>query len=231
MDNTQIEQLKNFRILCVEDEAGIRRRLVRTLEYYFDEVIEAADGEEGLDRFYETRPDLILTDIEMPRSSGVEMVRLIREIDRHVPIVMVTAYSNEEYLLELINLNISHYILKPVNATNLLEGLLHALEERLIHRIDLANDLYYDLRRGELLYRDRPIPLRRRDRRFLLLLHRHHPAITTYDQIADHLWDDKPMSRGALKTFIKELRSRLPVDIIENVPREGYRLRELEIRN
>ena len=226
MNNAQIEQLKNFRILCVEDEAGIRRRLVRTLEYYFDEVLEAANGEEGLDRFYETRPDLILTDIEMPHSSGVEMVRLIRQIDRHVPIVMVTAYSNEEYLLELINLNISHYILKPVNATNLLEGILHALEERLIERIALADDLHYDLRRGELLWHGDIVPLRQRDRRLLLLLHRHHPTVTPYDQIADHLWRDKPMSRGALKTFIKEFRARLPIDIIENIPREGYRLRE-----
>ena len=226
MDESLLKQLQNFTILCVEDEEGIRRRLVATLRYYFGRVIEAADGEEGLDRFYETHPDIVLSDIEMPLENGIAMVREIRKLDRRVPIVMVTAYSNEEYLLDLINLNISHYILKPVNAHNLLEGILKALDDRLNRYIDLGQGIRYDTERQECLYHDTPLSLRKRDKEFLLLLHRHAPAVTPYDHIAETLWQDRPMTKGALNTFIKELRNCLPHNIIENVPLEGYRLKK-----
>jgi DNA-binding response OmpR family regulator len=220
-----LAQLKHFTALYVEDEAGIRTRIASTLRYYFGTVLEASDGEEGLDLYYEQRPDIVLSDIEMPHESGIAMVKAIREIDRDIPIVMVTAYSNEEYLLELINLNISHYILKPVNSTNLLEGIHKALGKRLVDRLVLAGELFFDLHRGELIYRDTIIPLRKRDKQFLRLLHRNAHHVTTYSQIEEHLWIDKPMTKGALKTFIKELRATLPIDIIENIPLEGYRLK------
>jgi len=225
VDNQKLGQLKSFKILYVEDEAGIRKRVVSTLRYYFGEVWEAENGEEGLDSYYTHRPDIILSDIEMPQANGVEMVKQIREIDRDIPIVMVTAYSNEEYLLELINLNISHYILKPVNSTNLLEGIQKALGDRLLSRLEFTESLYFDMHRGELIYGEEIIPLRKRDKLFLQLLHTHSDSVTTYAQIEERLWVDRAMSMGALKTFVKELRASLPVDIVENVPLEGYRLK------
>ena len=225
MNHDKLSLLKNFTILYVEDEAGIRKRVVSTLRYYFGNVLEAADGEEGLDIYYTHRPDIILSDIEMPKESGIEMVKQIRQIDAEVPIIMVTAYSNEEYLLELINLNISHYILKPVNSSNLLEGIQKALGDRLISRLEFAKNLYFDMPRGELIYHEEIIPLRKRDKLFLQLLHTHADRVTTYAQIEERLWVERSMSMGALKTFVKELRASLPMDIVENVPLEGYRLK------
>ena len=221
-----LRQLKQMTILCVEDEVGIRRHLVNTLRYYFGEVIEASNGQEGLDRFYESTPDIVLSDIEMPVEGGVEMVKKIRQMHRQVPIVMVTAYSNEEYLLELINLNISHYILKPVNSGNLLEGIVKALEGRLERIAVLGEGLTFDRENQILLHHETPVSLRKRDKEFLLLLYENGRRVTTYDQIAEVLWRDREMSMGALKTFVKELRNRLPEDVIENVPLEGYRIKE-----
>ncbi len=226
MDNSTLKQLKNFKILCVEDEYGIRKRLVNTLGYYFGEVIEASNSEEGLDRFYEKKPDIILSDIEMPDENGIEMVRKIREINIDVPIVMVTAYSNEEYLLRLINLNINYYILKPVNSENLLGGILKALGKRLKRNLDFGFGLHFDTYKREMLYHDKELPLRKREKDFLVLLHEHNGGITTYDKIEERLWQGRRMSKGALKTFVKELRSKLPADIIENIPLEGYRLKK-----
>jgi len=228
MDDGTIAQLKRLKILCVEDEAGIRKHLVSTLRYYFGEVIEAANGEEGLDRFYESQPDIVLSDIEMPEENGVEMVKKIREINPKVPIVMVTAYSNEEYLLELINLQISYYILKPVNSNNLLEGIMKALEGMLDRSLKFAEGLYFDRGRGTLFYHGETVTLRKRDKQFLLLLYDNKQSVTTYEEIDAVIWADKSMSMGALKTFVKELRARLPIDIIENIPLEGYRLHSEE---
>jgi len=225
MDNQKLVQLKNFKILYVEDELGIRKRVVSTLRYYFGEVLEASNGEEGLDRYYSYRPDIVLSDIEMPQSSGIEMVKQIREIDHDTPVIMLTAYSNEEYLLELINLNISHYILKPVNSHKLLEGIEKALGDRLRERLVFTKALYFDMSRGEFFYHEESVSLRKRDKLFLQLLHSNGNKVTTYAEIEAHLWGERTMSMGALKTFVKELRASLPVDIVENVPLEGYRLK------
>jgi DNA-binding response OmpR family regulator len=78
----------------------------------------------------------------------------------------------------------------------------------------------------ELIYKKEVVILRKREKDFLLLLHKNKNMITTYSQIEEELWRDKSMSMSALKTFIKELRHRLPLDIILNIQQEGYKLIE-----
>lgn len=219
-----IKQFQNYTVLCVEDEDGIRKRLVNTLKYYFKEVYEANNGEDGFDLYQEYKPSLIISDIEMPNQNGISMIEQIRQKDLDTIVIMITAYSNEEYLLELINLNINQYILKPVNSDSLLSGIIKAFGNRLNEEIEFCDGLYFDKTQMELLYKNELVSLRKRDKEFLLLLHRNRNGVVTYDLIEEYLWRDKSMSLSALKTFIKEFRQRIPVDIITNVPQIGYKL-------
>jgi two-component system, OmpR family, response regulator VanR len=218
------EQLKNYTVLCVEDEDGIRKRLVNTLKYYFAEVFEASNGEEGYESYYENKPTIIISDIEMPQRNGIQMVSDIRKDDLSTIIIMLTAYSSEEYLLNLINLNINHYILKPVTSENLLNGIIKAFGNKLEKKIKFAEDIYFNMNHRELYYKNEIVNLRKRDKDFLLLLHENRNRVLTYEMIEEYIWKDKSMSMSALKTFIKELRQRLPVDLIANVSQEGYKL-------
>lgn len=220
-----IEQLKNYTILCVEDEDGIRKRLVNTLKYYFSEVYEAANGEEGYYLYYEKKPNIIISDIEMPEKNGIQMVEEIRKNDLTTIVIMLTAYSSEEYLLNLINLNINHYILKPVVSDNLLSGVIKALGNKLKKKVVFSEELYFDMQKRELYYKNEKVLLRKRDKNFLLLLHENKNRVLTYSMIEEYIWKDKSMSMSALKTFIKELRQRLPIELIENIPQEGYKLK------
>lgn len=219
-----VEQLKNYTVLCVEDEDGIRKRLVNTLKYYFAEVFEASNGEEGYELYYENKPTIIISDIEMPQRNGIQMVSDIRKDDLSTIIIMLTAYSSEEYLLNLINLNINHYILKPVTSENLLNGIIKAFGNRLEKKIKFTEDIYFNMNHRELYYKNEIVNLRKRDKDFLLLLHENRNRVLTYEMIEEYIWKDKSMSMSALKTFIKELRQRLPVDLIANVSQEGYKL-------
>ena len=137
---------------------------------------------------------------------------------------MLTAYSSEEYLLSLINLNINHYILKPVVSESLLNGIIKAFGDRLENKIKFTDDIYFNMKKRELYCKDEIIILRKRDKDFLLLLHENRNRVLTYSLIEEYIWKDKSMSMSALKTFIKELRQRLPIDLIINVPQEGYKL-------
>ncbi|RXJ84175.1 response regulator transcription factor [Arcobacter cloacae] len=221
-----IEELKNISILCVEDEFGIRQTIVNTLKYYFKDVYEASDGTEGFELYEYYKPKIIITDIEMRNGNGVELVKKIRENDFETMIIMLTAYSTEEYLMDLINLNINHYILKPLN----LKKLSQALEKYLLKSsksIVLADELFLDLQKRELIYKNSEIiPLRKREKDFLHLLYEKRDAILKYEEIEFELWNDKEMTTHALKSFIKELRSKLPINVIKNIPQEGYTLQK-----
>ncbi|MEA1914760.1 MAG: response regulator [Campylobacterota bacterium] len=227
MDDLELKQLKNYTILCVEDEDVIRKSVINTLKYYFKEVYEAANGVEGLEMYHEYKPDLILSDIEMPNKNGIQMVQDIRQEDEYTIIIMLTAYSSKEYLFQLINLHINHYILKPINSDNLLNGLLEGLQNRLEKKVQFTADLFFDMKQRELLYQDSIINLRKREKDFLLLLHNNQNTLTNYAQIEQEIWKDKSMSMSALKTFVKELRQKLPVDLILNVQQEGYKLQTI----
>ncbi len=224
MDEILLEDLKNIPILCVEDEDGIRKTIVDTLKYYFDEVYEASDGNEAFEIYLEYKPKIILSDIQMKNCDGIEFVKKIRENDMSTTIIMLTAYSNEEYLVDLINLNINHFILKPLNLKKLNTALLKYLKKS--HKpIMLCENLALDLNKRELLYKDEePIVLRKREKEFLELLYQRNGSILSYTDIEEELWTDKEMTTHALKSFIKELRAKLPINIIKNIPQEGYAL-------
>ncbi|WP_321314773.1 response regulator [Halarcobacter sp.] len=223
MEKELLEELKQLSILCVEDEPGIRKVIVDTLKYYFDEVYEAKDGYEAYEIYQDYKPKIILSDIQMKNCDGVELVKKIRQDDFNTIIIMLTAYSNEEYLMELINLNISHYILKPLNAKKLNDALIKLFAKNSL--IKLSDQLSLDLKKRELIFKENEIIiLRKREKEFLYLLYQKKGAILSYYEIENELWIDKEMTTHALKSFIKELRAKLPVNIIKNVPQEGYTL-------
>jgi DNA-binding response OmpR family regulator len=226
MKEELLKELKDISILCVEDEDGIRETVVSTLKYYFNEVYEACDGNEGYELYEYYKPKIILTDIQMKNCNGLDFVKKIREKDTDTMIIMLTAYSNEEYLMELINLNINHFILKPLN----LKKLNEALEKYLVKTIKpilLCEDLVLDLQKRELIYKNEQIILlRKREKDFLHLLYEKKGAILKYEEIELELWCDKEMTSHALKSFIKELRNKIPVNVIKNVPQEGYTLQK-----
>lgn len=225
MKKELLEQLKNYTILCVEDEEGICKRLVNTLKYYFKEVYSASNADEGYELYFEYKPSIILSDIEMPKENGIALIEKIRKKDFNTIIIMVTAYSNEEYLLDLINLNVNQYILKPVNSESLLNGILKALASKLTLKIQLNDNLCFHMESRELYFKDELISLRKRDKEFIILLYENKNRVLTYDYIEEYLWKDKSMSMSALKTFIKEFRQRVPEDILINIPQEGYKLK------
>ncbi len=216
-----LHRLKNITILCVEDNLGVRKRLVNTLRFYFKKVLEAKDGKEAYDIYETSKPNTIITDIDMPSMDGIELAKKIRKTDKNIPIIILTAYSNEEYLLELINLKINHFILKPINAQKLEFALKEVFGE--ISIIKINESLYVNLNTMEIKDKEKSIKITNRERLFLELLHKNRANVTTYQNIQDYVWQNDIMSQTALKTFIKVLRKKFSTEVIENISGMGYR--------
>ena len=107
--------LSEVTLLYVEDSLAIREILSARLRKKVKRLIVAEDGEEGLSKYMEEKPDMILTDVTMPKMDGIEMSRKIKEIDSYIPIIILSAHNDATYLLEAIELGISGYLLKPVD--------------------------------------------------------------------------------------------------------------------
>lgn len=106
-------------LLYVEDEKVTREQVSRILQRIVTELYVAENGQQGLELYREKRPDIILTDIMMPVMNGLEMSREIRSMDRDSQLIMLTAYSDTEYLLECISLGVNQYVQKPVDFSRL----------------------------------------------------------------------------------------------------------------
>ena len=106
---------KQFTILFVEDEADIREEMEMYLSFISKEFYLAANGLEGLELFKEKKPDIILSDIVMPKMNGLEMVEKIRAISSDVPIILLTGNSDVSFFKKAIDLSIDKYINKPIN--------------------------------------------------------------------------------------------------------------------
>jgi DNA-binding response OmpR family regulator len=223
VEDNYLEELKDLSILCVEDEDGIRDIIVKTLKYYFNSVYEARNGEEAYKLYKEKMPDIILSDIKMDKMDGIEFVKKVRKEDLNIMIIMLSAYSDSSYLIDLINLNINHYILKPLNLEKLDEALKKYINRNAYEILKLSENLVLDVAKRELIYKkNQKIALRKREKDFLQMLYKNKNTITKYQQIEFELWSNKEMTTHALKSFIKELRAKIPENIIKNVPQEGY---------
>ena len=122
------EFLKTLTVMYVEDDDDIRESLGEILKKVFKEVIICVDGQDGVDRFkfykndLENEIDVIISDINMPNLSGLEMLAQIRKIDTDIPAILTTAHGESNFLMEAIKANVSYYAMKPINTQLLLEN-------------------------------------------------------------------------------------------------------------
>jgi len=127
--------LSQASLLYVEDDEVIRKFLEIRLSRRVKELHVAVDGQDGIEKFNQIKPDIILTDITMPRMNGIEMSKKIKEIDNQVPIVIMSAHSDTSYLLEAIKLGINGYLLKPVDKVKLFETLESNVKVKALEKI------------------------------------------------------------------------------------------------
>ncbi len=109
-----IKYTKDLTLLYVEDDKDARDVTLMILEELFDNIIVAVDGEDGFEKFKENNIDLIITDINMPKMNGLEMSKYIKQIDLYVPIIVLTAFNDVQFLKDAIHIGIDSFINKPL---------------------------------------------------------------------------------------------------------------------
>ena len=123
-----LEDLRTISILYVEDEDQLRDSTAIILSKLFKKVYTACDGVEAIEVFKANKKDIdaIVSDINMPNLSGIEMAKQILK-DQFIPIIFITAYTDDEFLRESINLNIDQYLMKPIKIKILTEKIIKSV--------------------------------------------------------------------------------------------------------
>ena len=145
-----------LKILYVEDEPKLRERIVIVLSMRFESVISAANGKEALDLFSSERPDIVVSDIQMPVMDGLEMTRRIRDIAPETPVILGTAFTETNYLLKAIELGVSAYVRKPLDCRQLVET-ISRVATPILQRVELEKARQGEQTSLELLLGNSPV--------------------------------------------------------------------------
>ena len=217
---------KDFTLLYIEDDEGVRRITLSILRRMFKETYEAQNGEAGYQLYLDKQPDIIITDIRMPKMDGITLSKKIRETDQETKIIITTAFSDERYLIEAVELNLERYIVKPLTKRNLIPALEKAVAN-ITHeqKLFITKAFYYNYHTGFFYWDEESIDMTKKELLFLNLLVMHHERVVTYTEIEHQLWGEEYMSFNSLRTMVGFLRKKIPPHLITNISNMGYRLK------
>jgi len=219
---------KNITILCVEDNDFIREEAVEYLSLLYTTVLEASNGEEALKIYRDSKPDIIITDIEMPIINGLQLVKFIRRNDKKTPIIIVTAFLDAEYLLEAIELRLVKYIIKPLtnHKLDIALSLAHeCLDENGDNSmVQLSLNIYFDKLNRSLIIDNELVPLTHNELILFSLLLKHTNSIVSYNEIKNEIWNYEENYRDSLRSLVRSLRLKLGEVMLQNVSGIGYRM-------
>ena len=218
---------KNIKILYVEDDEIARENGVEYLQNFFEQIYEASDAIKALQLYEKYQPDIIITDIQMPKLNGLEFVKKIRQKDKKTQIIIITAFCDRDYLLKAIELQLVKYLVKHVKKKEFEEALflcVNSLQEDNSNIIKLDDNSYFDTFNKNLVIKNEIIKLRTKEILFLELLIKNKNRYVSYEEIENYVWSDSVMTKDALKTLVKNLKTKIPKDLIMNLTNSGYKI-------
>ena len=224
------------KILVVEDEEDILELLTFNLQKEGYQVTGAGAGEDGLRAAGAEQPDLILLDLMLPGVDGLEVCRLLKNNHKtaHIPIVMLTAKSEESDIVTGLELGADDYVTKPFSPRVLIARIRSVLRRRSRQAPDnedvvKVHEVLIHPGRHEVLVANQPVDLTSTEFRILHFLAGRPGWVFTRDQIIDAVHgDDYPVTDRSIDVQVMWLRKKLG-DVgqyIETVRGVGYRFRE-----
>ncbi|MBE5035625.1 winged helix-turn-helix domain-containing protein [Gallibacter intestinalis] len=233
------------KILIIEDEANIRELVMYNLKANGYDAIEAEDGISGITLAYKENPDLILLDIMLPGKDGYEICRELRSEGIEIPIIMLTAKSEEVDKVLGLEFGADDYIAKPFGIRELLARI-----KAVLRRVDMngtpsgdigeseenaesitAGDIVIDQSRHEVTVQGTIIDLTYKEYELLSFLAKHRGRVYSRDELLDKVWGiDYVGETRTVDVHIRHLRQKLGEnqngdDYIETIRGRGYKLK------
>jgi len=230
---------KDLNVLFVEDDIDFRKEFFELLQNIFPKVTIAVDGLDGLNKYKEYHSatnkyyDLIISDIKMPNYDGIELVDSIYKINQDQVVVILSARSEFNYLLPLINLGIQQFFTKPIDYSSFIEDMMKICNK--IYNNNLNDDsdiikidesLIWNKEKKILMENTTIIELTKKEIIFVDTILKNNGRIYTADELISTVWfEDFDINADIknLKNIISRLRKKVPNLHIKNVYGMGYK--------
>ena len=215
-----------MRLLLVEDEARLAGALRRGLAAEGFQVDVAGDGASGLAAAREGRYDAVLLDVMLPRMSGYDVVRRLREERNWVPVMMLSAKDGPHDQADGLDYGADDYLTKPFSYVVLLARLRALLRRHGDPRptVLAAGDVALDPATREVTLGGVPVSLTPREHAVLEYLLRHADRVVTKLELLDHVWDVDAEDPNVVEVYVGYLRRKLGRGAVRTVRGVGYRI-------
>lgn len=243
IDYISLEKYANdISILFVEDDKEVSKKMELLLNEVFSNIKIAFDGIEALEEYENYFKlnnkylDLIITDIQMPNMNGIELIKAIYEKNSNQKIIVLSAHNESEYLMELVNLGIYKFILKPIDYDNFFEIIFKITKEiytsknQILNKkeilVKISEDLVWNRELKQLYLDNKLFKLTKKEFFLIELLIKTPEKIFMNEEIISYVWQQELGNPDIsnLKNIISRLRNKLPSLKIENIYGFGYKI-------
>ena len=121
-----LEHLQTLTLLCVEDDEEIRLSYKILFGVFFKTIVFAEDGEDGYKKYLDNDIDVVISDYNMPVMNGLDMIKLIRETNKEIPIILITAITDTDMIIRALRYNVNNFIQKPLDFKELTNAIVSA---------------------------------------------------------------------------------------------------------
>jgi len=225
--------MSNVKILIVEDEPIVALDIKNTIIRFGYSVTDIKTSyDDVLSSIKEKEPDIIFMDIHLGvGKDGIEIVKEIKK-NKNIPIIYLTAFSDDKTMQRAIETNPVSYIIKPFKREELKSNILLSIYKMEnvnevtmnIKYTPIGFDYYYDLKNDNLFYKVQPIQISSNEKKFLRLLITANGQIVPFSTMEEYIWQGSSISDSTFRTLVYRLRSKLEFKLIETIPSFGYKL-------
>ena len=222
--------LKNLNILYIEDEENIRINIKKVLLLLCENVFDVSNINEAKLIFNKQRIDIIISDINLPDTDGIDFIKELRRTDKTIPVILLSAFTDTKYLLEATKLKLVDYLTKPVDFKTLNNSLQSCVEEILDNSrylINFQNNIQYNVLHKKLvdLNTKEEVALTLKELDLISFLIKNSNRIVSSEELKSNIWEDCfEATDSALKNLLNKIRKKIGKESITNISGVGYRL-------
>lgn len=214
-------------LLLLEDSDEFIDNAISLFNMFVNKTFVAKNISDAFKLLENKKIDLIISDIHLKNESGLDFIEKYRQINNHTPILVLTGYKDEELLFKAMTLNLSGYLLKPINLKDLLDAFDICKNKMCFNNstiIELKDDFKYDKELKKVIKNDEIFELNKKEILFFEMLCENKKRIITKDMFAKCVYEYEPMSDNALNNFILRIRKKFGKNFLHTIPDVGYKL-------
>ncbi len=197
-------------IVLLEDDTALQKAITKILQLHQHEVTPFSNSNELLTSSLH-QIDLYLLDIYVDGINGLELLKILQERNSQAQVIMMSVASDLEHINKAYNLGSIDFLKKPFHL------------QELLHKITLLQPKTKNIQAHLSIKQEQH--LTKKEKEFLELLYNKKPYVVTYEEIENTLYNENMMSLDALRALVRRIRTKLKIDVIENVSQEGYKFK------